>query len=191
MLLFLLGITEPPQPPPAPPLPPCKYLTSYWLSYYKIGNVFLILYILKFSVTQGGLTPGCPSKDNFFLSIENTQDMIPTNQTGAVRCCSFDGGSCKSETPDCSKLTASKAYHKCAEFEMRLCSEQELSSNICCGTGCLFDEELVWYTKGSMFCSNIKILMQLCPNGQKISKTIFLETSFPQKQTNFFEGLLP
>ena len=161
MLLFSLDITEPPQPPPPPPLPPSKYLISQGLSYHKIDNVFLILYILKFSVTDGGLASGCPSKDN---SIENTQDVISTNQTGAVRCCSYEGGSCKSETPDCSKLTLTKAYRKCAKFDMRLCSEQELSSNICCGTGCLFDEELVWYTTGNMFCSNIKILMQPCPS---------------------------
>ena len=109
--------------------------------------------------------------------------MISTNQTGAVRCCSFDGGSCKSETPDCSKLTASKAYHKCAKFRMRLCSKQELSSNICCGTGCLFDEELVWYTNGNMFCSNIK--------GQTISKAFFLETPFPKSRQNFLKDFCP
>ena len=46
---------------------------------------------------------------------------------------------------------------------MRLCSEKELSSNICCNTGCYFDRELVWYTKGNMFCSSIKILILPCP----------------------------
>ena len=76
--------------------------------------------------------------------------MISTTQTGAVRCCSFDGGSCKSETPDCSTLTFSEAQQKCVKFGMRLCSKQELSSNICCGTGCLFDEKLVWYIKGNI-----------------------------------------
>ena len=89
--------------------------------------------------------------------------MIYTNQTGAVRCCSLDGGSCKSETPDCSSLTFLEAQQKCINFGMRLCSEQELSSNICCNTGCYFDVELVWYTKGNMFCLSIKILMQPFP----------------------------
>ena len=36
---------------------------------------------------------------------------------------------------------------------MRLCTEEELAGNICCGTGCSFDLELVWYTKGKLFCS--------------------------------------
>ena len=79
--------------------------------------------------------------------------MIYTNQTGAVRCCSLDGGACKSETPDCSSLTFLEAQQKCVNFGMRLCSEQELSSNICCGTGCSFDAKLVWYTKGNLFRS--------------------------------------
>ena len=86
--------------------------------------------------------------------------MISTTQTGAVRCCSFDGESCKSKIPDCSTLSFSKAQQKCSEFRMRLCTEEELSNNICCRTGCSFDSKLVWYTKGNMFCSSIKILMQ-------------------------------
>ena len=84
--------------------------------------------------------------------------MISTTQTGAVRCCSIDGASCKSEIPDCSTLTFSKAQQKCFEFGMRLCTEKELASEICCGTGCEFDYKMVWYTKGNMFCSFIRIL---------------------------------
>ena len=76
--------------------------------------------------------------------------MISTTQTGAVRCCSIDGASCKSEIPDCLTLTFSEAQQKCVKVGMRLCSIQELSSNICCGTGCLFDEKLVWYIKGNI-----------------------------------------
>ena len=103
-----------------------------------------------FSVTQGGLVSGCPSNPN---AIKKTQDMISTTQTGPVRCCSFDSRSCKSKTPDCSTLTFSNAKTECSEFGMRLCTEEELASNICCTTGCNFDTELVWYTKGNMFCS--------------------------------------
>ena len=84
--------------------------------------------------------------------------MISTTQTGAVRCCSIDGASCKSEIPDCLTLTFSKAQQKCSEFGMRLCTEKELASNICCDTGCGFDYEMVWYEKGNMFCSVIRIL---------------------------------
>ena len=109
------------------------------------------LYIIRylFSVTNTvGLASGCPNTNN-----QNSQDMISTTQTGAVRCCSFDGGSCESKIPECSILTFSNAKQKCSEFGMRLCTEEELASNICCGTGCGFDLKLVWYTKGNLFRS--------------------------------------
>ena len=102
-----------------------------------------------FSVTIGGLASGCPSNPN---GIQNFQDMTSTTQTGAVRCCSLDGGSCDSKTPGCSTLTFSEAQQKCSEFGMRLCTEEELASNICCKSGCNFDLKLAWYTKGKLFC---------------------------------------
>ena len=107
--------------------------------------------ITKFDCTSlgsGGLASGCPNRNN-----QNSQDMISTTQTGAVRCCSFDGGSCESEIPECSTLTFFNAKQECSEFGMRLCTEEELAGNICCGTGCSFDIELVWYTKGNMLRS--------------------------------------
>ena len=122
------------------------------MSHLSLGNLF--------SVTQGGLASGCNADNANANAIQHNQDMISTTQTGAVRCCSFDGESCKSKIPDCSTLSFSKAQQKCSEFRMRLCTEEELSNNICCGTGCSFDLKLVWYTKGNMFCSSIKILMQ-------------------------------
>ena len=79
--------------------------------------------------------------------------MISPTQTGPVRCCSLDGGSCESQIPNCSKLTFSDAKQECSEFGMRLCTEEELASNICCATGCGFDAKLVWYTKGNLFRS--------------------------------------
>ena len=124
------------------------------------------MYIIRylFSVTNtggytsgytGGLASGCPNNNN-----QNSQDMISTTQTGAVRCCSFDGGSCESDIPGCSTLTFFNAKQECSEFGMRLCTEKELDSHICCGTGCAFDSEMVWFTKGNMFCSFLRILLQ-------------------------------
>ena len=106
--------------------------------------------------------------------------MISTTQTGAVRCCSFDGESCKSKIPDCSTLSFSKAQQKCSEFRMRLCTEEELSNNICCGTGCSFDLKLVWYTKGNLFFSSIKILMQ---KAFLTLKSVILNVNFAESGT--------
>ena len=132
---------------------------------YLLSNLVLSKFkiIQENDQSEGGLVSGCPNLDN---AIQNTHDKISTTQTAAVRCCSFGGGSCKSKTPDCSKLTFSKAKQECHEFGMRLCTKKELASNICCATGCNFDIEPVWYTKGNMFCSNIKILMQPCPSNK-------------------------
>ena len=108
-----------------------------------------------FSVTFGVLASGCPKRllESNPNNIQNSHYMIVTTQTGAVRCCSFDGKSCQTKIPDCSILTFSNAKEKCSEFGMRLCTEEELASNICCGTGCGFDWKLVWYTKGNLFRS--------------------------------------
>ena len=104
-----------------------------------------------FSVTHGGLASGCPQNA---IGYQNYQeDMISTTQTGNVRCCSYDGGSCESETIGCLTLTFSEAQEKCSEFGMRLCTVEELNTNICCSTGCSFDFELIWYRKGKLFCS--------------------------------------
>ena len=122
-----------------------------WLK-HLCRNCLIILAMYLFSVTFGVLASGCPKRllESNPNNIQNSQYMIVTTQTGAVRCCSFDGKSCKSKIPDCSILTFSNAEEKCSEFGMRLCTEEELASNICCGTGCGFDIELVWSTKGNM-----------------------------------------
>ena len=108
-----------------------------------------------FSVTHGGLASGCPQNSNGWQNYQ--EDMSSTTQTGAVRCCSYDGGSCESETIGCFTLTFSEAQQKCSEFGMRLCTEEELFTNICCSSGCSFDYELVWFRKGKLFCSTEKI----------------------------------
>ena len=104
---------------------------------YNISYIF-------FSALFGGLASGCPR----FSGWHDSTDIFSTTQRGAVRCCSFDGKSCQTKIPDCSILTFSNAKEKCSEFGMRLCTEEELASNICCDTGCEFDIELVWSTKG-------------------------------------------
>ena len=97
---------------------------------------------------SGGLAKGCNPTD--------TQDLTSTTQTGAVRCCSYDGGSYESELGlnlECLTVTFSEAQQACSEFGMRLCTEEELWSNICCTTGCGFDADMTWYRKGKLFCS--------------------------------------
>ena len=117
---------------------------------YNISCIF-------FSAAFGGLASGCPR----FSGWHDSTDIFSTTQRGAVRCCSFDGKSCQTKIPDCSILTFSNAKEKCSEFGMRLCTEEELASNICCGTGCEFDIELVWYAKGNVILLSYHLLSKL------------------------------
>ena len=95
---------------------------------------------------SGGLAKGCNPTGT-------ATDLTSTTQTGGVRCCSYDGGSCESETIGCLTVTFSEAQQTCSEFGMRLCTEEELLSNVCCTSGCGFDSDMVWYRKGKLFCS--------------------------------------
>ena len=81
------------------------------------------------------------------------EDMTSTSPI-AVRCCSNDDcGTCESV---CSgrDATFSEAKQKCSQLGMRLCTKKELASEICCGTGCGFDNKYVWYApEGNVFRS--------------------------------------
>ena len=139
-----------------------QYLICLWLKHLCL-NCLTILATYLFSVEFGGLASGCPKRllESNPNDIQNSQDMISDSQTSAVRCCSLDGGSCESKIPDCSTLTFSNARRECSRFGMRLCTEEELASNICCGTGCEFDIELVWYAKGNVILLSYHLLSKL------------------------------
>eukprot|EP00929_Paragymnodinium_shiwhaense_P083388 TRINITY_DN44406_c0_g1_i1.p1 TRINITY_DN44406_c0_g1~~TRINITY_DN44406_c0_g1_i1.p1 ORF type:complete len:391 (-),score=56.98 TRINITY_DN44406_c0_g1_i1:409-1581(-) len=62
-----------------------------------------------------------------------------------VRCCSLDGTDCLSKHSACrARGTFEDAEELCKSLGRRLCSQAELESNLCCGTGCGMDNELVW-----------------------------------------------
>merc|ERR1719487_1406050 len=68
----------------------------------------------------------------------------------AVRCCSMNGRSCASSRVGCPRSqTFEQAKATCARYQMRLCTKEEMASNICCGTGCMFDNYLVWTSASS------------------------------------------
>jgi len=71
---------------------------------------------------------------------------FPVGGLACVRCCSIDGRSCHTPHP-CTKGTLPQAMKICSYHGMRLCTHDELRSGLCCGTGCDFDEQLVWTTR--------------------------------------------
>jgi len=70
-----------------------------------------------------------------------------------VRCCSMDGTSCATEglPGGCQEgKSFFEAQMICSDAEMRLCSENEIESLLCCGTGCGYDGHKVWTSTDSI-----------------------------------------
>ena len=67
--------------------------------------------------------------------------------TAYIRCCSTDGTTCSTES-NCQNtndlVTYADAETECAANGMRLCTKDELLTDICCGTGGQCDSYAVW-----------------------------------------------
>eukprot|EP00747_Dinoflagellata_sp_TGD_P183614 gnl/TRDRNA2_/TRDRNA2_38581_c0_seq1.p1 gnl/TRDRNA2_/TRDRNA2_38581_c0~~gnl/TRDRNA2_/TRDRNA2_38581_c0_seq1.p1 ORF type:complete len:370 (+),score=68.15 gnl/TRDRNA2_/TRDRNA2_38581_c0_seq1:107-1216(+) len=66
----------------------------------------------------------------------------------AVRCCSDSGKKCISPTPCKKSVTWKQAAAICKKHKRRLCTRKELEGNVCCRSGCMFDNALVWTGSG-------------------------------------------
>ena len=117
------------------------------LAFLKVG-----ISLLELSGESAGI--GCPKEND-----GQTVTLMP--QEAAVRCCSLSGISCitpgghdAEQYGGClEKTTFEEAEGKCASINMRLCTLEELESNLCCGTGCEFDMKPTWHKRGkSMVC---------------------------------------
>jgi len=91
---------------------------------------------------------GCHTAGN-----SHDREVRDATDTASVRCCSWDGTSC--ETQDlpggCQDgKTFYEAQTICADASMRLCSESEIESQTCCGTGCNYDSNKVWTSTDSV-----------------------------------------
>ena len=73
-------------------------------------------------------------------------------EAAEIVCCTLEGDSCEREVEggDCRsghnddvKVTWNEAQDHCEEAGMRLCNSQE-ELDQCCGTGCQYDNQLVW-----------------------------------------------
>jgi len=91
---------------------------------------------------------GCPNQGD-----EHDREVRDVTDLANVRCCSMDGTSC--ETQDlpggCQEgKTFFEAQMICSDAEMRLCTEAELVSRVCCTTGCNFDSHKIWTSTDSV-----------------------------------------
>ena len=84
------------------------------------------------------------------VSTQHTWTERSTSRSASVRCCSVSGIdiTCDSRDPSGTCLPAVATYAEaeqaCAAAGMRLCTRGEIEDNICCGTGCGYDGNLVW-----------------------------------------------
>lgn len=72
---------------------------------------------------------------------------LSEGRTASVRCCSYSGDACDTDhlPGGCqSGKTFGEAVEICELNGERLCTEAEIESRLCCGTGCGFDGHQVW-----------------------------------------------
>jgi len=81
--------------------------------------------------------------------------LLSPDSTAAVRCCSQYGTVCESIQLGClAERTFVQAEMVCVSRGMRLCTRAELDTDLCCGTGCGFDNQLVW-TSTQVTCTSL------------------------------------
>ena len=120
-------------------------MLHYRFKYFKIfqQSIFNHLYLFCVSVDEYYVDEGCRR--------DAADDVVPAFQskysTAGVRCCSDDGTSCDTPTGfQCpsGNVAFEDAVALCEDNNGRLCSKEELLSDICCGTGGSCDNYAVW-----------------------------------------------
>jgi len=76
---------------------------------------------------------------------------VSDERTAAIRCCSFAGDAC--ETLDLGggcqeEVLFASAVNECEANGMRLCTQTEIETRVCCSTGCNFDSVQIWVAPG-------------------------------------------
>lgn len=99
----------------------------------------------------GATVDGCRSQ-NTISEIPLTEQL--PDHTAAVRCCWNDGSTCVSkigtDTTCNTGVTFRDAMVLCEEHNMRLCTQNEMEvKEMCCDTGCAFDNVEVWISDGA------------------------------------------
>jgi len=89
---------------------------------------------------------GC-TRERDTKPIDHPAQELKLTRKAAVRCCQNGRGQlvCVSSFVGCHReKTYAEAKAICEGKQLRLCSKDELESNVCCGTGCGFDNWLTW-----------------------------------------------
>lgn len=142
--------------------PPASFaLENYWshISGGFAANGMHTDYADAYSL-WGATVDGC-SSDNSNSNAgvgDQSGQMIPLTVHGAdehaaVRCCAHEGTAltCASSVQGvCHDFaTFHDANAICRAADMRLCTQEEMGSGVCCGTGCWFNHYAVWISDGT------------------------------------------
>ena len=91
---------------------------------------------------------GCHTENQWGKPGKKDDDYLGTFQPepfgAGVRCCSEDGATCKTIGKCPGTASHSEAQEKCEGKGMRLCTKDELLTEICCKTGGNCDNHQVW-----------------------------------------------
>ena len=100
------------------------------------------------AMSEYAAVAGCPSETHI------PRQILGFDGTADVGCCSLDGLTCQTHTcvadDSCDSLTGktfTEAEQLCADNNLRLCSEHELSTGVCCDAGCDFAARSVWVSR--------------------------------------------
>ena len=111
---------------------------------------FEIFNLLAFTLLELGLLPtwwyvddGCNTESDD-SPVDFTGSYQPNSFQAGVRCCSTDGSQCTTLGTCPGGTTYSDAAEKCADDGKRLCTKDELRSEICCFTGGNCDSSEIW-----------------------------------------------
>jgi len=133
-------------------LPPASFSLEH-ATFDDTANNYAVTYSL-----WGASVDGCSSDNGNTRDYmgDQTGQAIPVvvhsaDETAAVRCCSHDGSTCASQVQGVCHDVASfhDANAICAAANMRLCSQAEMGSGVCCGTGCWFNHFAIWISDGT------------------------------------------
>jgi len=115
------------------------------------------------------------------------------NFKAGYRCCSHDGQTCTTPNatiPHCGRNLLKKNFEEassiCKSNKQRLCTDQELLTGVCCGTGGLCDDGEVWTSTTSTSCilpgieyPGGDIGLGVIKNSKKVSKVLSGYTGMP------------
>ena len=121
-----------------------KYISIYIITnYIQIIKIFSCALLIPIDTWY--VDDGCHTEGNDADSYDDLDGSYqPNSFLAGVRCCTTDGTSCQTIGSCPGASTYYEAETECLNLGERLCTKDELLSEVCCGTGGSCDNYEVW-----------------------------------------------